>query len=726
MPSLAIRQSHSFAPSIPSSPKQSPSIPVRVDKSIDSRVFIELFAGTIGIFLLAVWFWKLGSFIRRFNRNKVLKAGKSTDTRYARTWYGWVSRPTHERNKQVVRDFIARIWDCMAWKSTRDDYSWVWWDPGDIERQKRQRQKRGLWWLPECFKSYEDFPTADQIWNPCAQARCHGGLDEGALPPVTLISETAQVSQASTNAHSLPSVQQIMVPGSKPIITRSILEELYRDPQEPSDNRSEHPHFRSPSVARSAARPSLTHVRIQSLPFRQRQSLHTRGSIPWSRDGVTQDILCQVDSVVQHAEYQVGRADPMLPLQPPNTKRPDRQGHRQRYCGWSARMQLGSRSESLHHQGDSSGPPGTPMTELLASYPSDESSSAGRPPKQIGNNKGGGLRISKDRISFTSTVIIDNEIVFANQGRTCTRTFQWNSAPARVGPQVHGKSPPRPTLDEEWLSICGQERIRGEGHFSLPRSKGKAPEPKALLVPTGQIQIKTGDTVKGLSDWEVRLLEKLDRKLVWVFNEFTPGQKPYHFALLANHWINRETWIVYDPISRVPTNARREWGDPRFNVPYPEPVLAPRPKYPVSKRRRAHTPRIDSWRATVNEHRKVSGVRETIRTITLYEESAEEPPDGQIDPASWALPRPPQGFQMSATQKNAWYEGGAGWQEKLNDWQQVHRGYRIHKALHEGRVNRGKVKQVVSQMNRTCRPVVGKFISSLDVNSIRGSPALVS
>lgn len=232
--------------------------------------------------------------------------------------------------------------------------------------------------------------------------------------------------------------------------------------------------------------------------------------------------------------------------------------------------------------------------------------------------------------------------------------------------------------------------------------------------------------MENMSDWEVRMLEKLDRKLLWVFNEFTPGQKPYHFAILANHWLNRETWIVYDPISRVPTDARRERGDPRFNVPYLEPCLTPRPKYPISTCKRANIPRIKSWRAAVNEQRRAAGIREALRTITLYEESAAEPPDGHIDPACWALPKPPQGFQMSTAQQNAWYEGGAGWQETLDDWQQVRRGYRLHKALYEGRVNRGRVKDMATQISRTCRPVVGKLIPSFDFSKTKVSTHLVS
>ncbi|OQD82905.1 hypothetical protein PENANT_c019G02940 [Penicillium antarcticum] len=191
--------------------------------------------------------------------------------------------------------------------------------------------------------------------------------------------------------------------------------------------------------------------------------------------------------------------------------------------------------------------------------------------------------------------------------------------------------------------------------------------------------------------------------------------------MLANHWLNRETWIVYDPISRVNNDARREWGDPRFNVPYPNPILSPRPKYPRIIKKRAHTPRIESWRAAVNRQRKVSGIRDAIRTVELFEASAEEPPDGHIDTACWALPKPPQGFEMSTAQKNAWYEGGAGWQEKLEDWQQVRWGYRLRKGIYEGRVNRGKVREVAAQVSKYYRGASGKLMPRYHSSKRRAS-----
>jgi hypothetical protein len=703
MAPVAIRQSHSLGLGIPRPPKRPPNTPVKVDKSIDPKVFAELFAGTVVIFILAVLFWKLGKFIRRFSRKKVLRASKPTNTRYARTWYGWVSATTHEKNKKIFCDFFRQIWNSMAWKSTRADYSWVWWDPGDIERQKRQREKGGLWWLPECFKSYEDFPTADEIWNPCARPQCQGSL---------------RTELSTPQAVPLPDNME-RPPAHK--ITRSILEEIDRDPMEASNNSSNHhSHFHFSKTKTPEIRAPVIRPNLQSLPSRQRRSFQARDSIPRSRDGVTQNFSCQFGSIEHHTDCQYETAKKKDKLRTKDVTSSHRHSYSHGYRGWSARMQLGPRGAVFENQRDSSGPPGTPKTEMLASYVSDQSSSFRGHLKQKSNNREH-LHISEDEISFASKFSVGNQVLGGNKGLKCSRTIQWNSAPARSHPQANGAlAASRPTLYDGWQSTYDPK------HPSLSRRKGKSPESNPLRISSDQIQLKPGSAVEDLSDWEIRMLEKLDRKLVWIFNEYTPGQKPYQFAMLANHWINRETWIVYDPISRVPMDARRKWGDPRFNVPYPQPILSPRPKYPVSQRKRAHNPRIDSWRAAANQQRKVSGIREAIRTITLYEESAEEPPDGHIDPACWSLPKPPQGFEMSTAQQNAWYEGGAGWQETLSDWQRVHRGYRVHKAIHEGRANRGKVKEVAAQINESCRTVSGKLIPNFDVAKSRTSTPLVS
>ncbi|KAB8077232.1 hypothetical protein BDV29DRAFT_168618 [Aspergillus leporis] len=198
-------------------------------------------------------------------------------------------------------------------------------------------------------------------------------------------------------------------------------------------------------------------------------------------------------------------------------------------------------------------------------------------------------------------------------------------------------------------------------------------------------------------------IDGMNRKLEWLSQQLTPGRRPFHFAMLPNHWLNTRTWIVYDPASRVPIDMKRRLGDPRFNRPYPMPDRTPKRKYPQLPRRVASTPRIDSWRVAVNENRRTSGLKDLVKPIELYDGSAENPSDGHIDPACWILRRPPQGFDLSARQYDAYYEGGSGWQEKLGDWQKVRRGYRIRKAIHEGRANRTRAKELAVGAARYCQ-----------------------
>ena len=111
-----------------------------------------------------------------------------------------------------------------------------------------------------------------------------------------------------------------------------------------------------------------------------------------------------------------------------------------------------------------------------------------------------------------------------------------------------------------------------------------------------------------------------------------PGRKPFHFPLLPNHWLNIRTWIVYDPASRAPIDVKRRFGDPRFNTPSPTPQR-PKRKYPRVTRKVANTPRIESWRVAVNQNRKASGLKDLVKRVELYDDSADDPADGYIESA---------------------------------------------------------------------------------------------
>ena len=107
----------------------------------------------------------------------------------------------------------------------------------------------------------------------------------------------------------------------------------------------------------------------------------------------------------------------------------------------------------------------------------------------------------------------------------------------------------------------------------------------------------------------------------------------------------------------------------------------------------------------MNKARKNSGLRELLRAVELFEGSVDEPSNGAIDPATWILRRPPQGYEMSSKQKHAYYEGGSGWSERLPDWQNVRRGYRIRKAVYEGKANRRRMAEFAKSVGGGCKTV---------------------
>ncbi|RAK94860.1 uncharacterized protein BO80DRAFT_315546, partial [Aspergillus ibericus CBS 121593] len=350
-------------------------------------------------------------------------------------------------------------------------------------------------------------------------------------------------------------------------------------------------------------------------------------------------------------------------------------------------------------------PPGTPTSELLASTSSDHLPIC--------------MPIQQARKGTTgsSSLNSSNRILFDPRKRGHIE----KGGPA--GSPIHGSGPKdalhtqlRPRYYSTILKVsdCGK-LSSSEGVSSFARQK--RPMRMHCLDERGYRQgnntrLNSLSTekipIKELSNWEIQFIDGLDRKLEWLYNQLSPGRRPYHFAMLANHWLNRETWVVIDPPTRISIDARRQLGDPRFNVPYPEPDWTPKPKYPKMLRKTACTPRIDSWRVAVNRNREISGPRDIVKVCQLYDDAADDPPDGKVDPSCWILRKPPQGIHMSTRQKQVYYEGGAGWQETLDDWQRVRRGYRIRKAIHEGRVNRTRAKEIATGISRYYRMVAAK------------------
>ncbi|KAJ5089656.1 hypothetical protein N7532_008340 [Penicillium argentinense] len=682
MAPLKIRQNHSFTPSPPRPPKGPYTLPVNVQARINPKVFGALLGGTVGIFIFAVLFWKIGKYIRSFNRHRVLREGKLTTSRYARTWYGWVPWETHQRNKSVLAHSFKWILDWLSWESSRTDYTW----------------------------SYEP-PHADAMWNPGPPTHCHGAL-MGSFESQTDDATNDGGVQSMMNTSEPPGSSHMRMLEST---GTSITEELFTPPEQ-MDGACDGPYNRQISVSDiNAPMPCITKKLDKSSGFR-RYTDSPLNAAAWStldleHSGVRvpRNLRDRCNTRTGQGIHVDGQSLSHCPAQVFEPAMHARRAQLRKCRAWSAKMQVKAKSRTLRAIRDSSGPPGTPFVEMLTSFLSEQSVSEIFMKQKFRSNSR-----QSNAVSVQRPISIDQKS--QREAKLPDRAKKYHTTPVRLRPRP-GQAPEagrRPT--DTWDFPLHDDSILSP-NTSLRKislfSRGENTKPSNRMI---------GWSEDGLCDWEVKLVDELNRKLGWIFDETTPGQKPYQFPLLANHWLNRETWLVIDPVSRVPTDSRRAWGDPRFNVPYPEPTYSPRPKYSGLIHRRAYNPRIDSWRAAVNRQRKASGLRDAVRTVELYEDSVEEPPDGHLDPGSWMFPRPPQGFEVSTKQKNAWYEGGTGWQETLEDWQHVPRGYRIRKLLQEGRVNRNWVKNVAMKVHRSCRSVSHKIISR-DIERIP-SPSL--
>ncbi|KAL4936713.1 hypothetical protein BDV06DRAFT_233217 [Aspergillus oleicola] len=670
---------HQPSPIIPSFP------PSQTTSFIPRKLFLQLLAGTVGIFILTVLFWKLPRFLRFFTKARVLGGRNTPSIRYAKTWYGWVSAERHEARKRAVQNFMGKMRDWSVWRSSRADFEWVWWDPGQKETQSYQERRR-----PQMSRwaRWYDLAIAEAMYSHMS-------------PPIPRSSRTGPPETSSsllaTGALSPPEAPRlIFTPIRGPTRTNSSLNEGFG--QMPSHSTfHRRPRVRIAPGPRSDTMPSSGRAFVPSskCPLPRAPSHTALGFMNATRlspQNLSMPCLLQQKPLPMQpkirsratASFRNIGSEGLMPDMSPALRRS------RKYQVWSARMGLqtldciDTKTRTVPNV-----PPGSPKSAILGSL-SFESTMLEREHQYQQTSK---ITSSSD----ISDLALGGEQqdnaekplpAHMHNGEGSARK-EWHSLPLLRGHRLH-----RPTL------LTWHEGSAGDQEDTIPRAGSQR---KKSTPGIRKLQ------AKDWSNWEVRLIHHLDRKLAWVADQLTPGQRPFHFTLLANHWLNRETWIVYDPVSRVNTEKRRQWGDPRFNVPYPAPTTTTTPKYPKSNHRRAHTPAIASWREAVNQHRVVSGQKPIRKGIELYDSSAEEPPDGKIDPSCWVLRRPPQGVSLSARQKEEYYEGGAGWQETLDDWQRIERGYRVRKAVYEGRVNRTRAKEIAYGITRCYRQAISRF-----------------
>lgn len=716
------RQSHNPTPAVPRPSK--PTIPLPGTKYISLKVLLQLFAGTICIFFLAVLFWKLGRFFRRFTKNRVLDGGHIT-TRYAKTWYGWIPLRQHELNKARFKRCFRWLRHWTSWKSSKGDYSWVWWDPGQKETKSHRKKQGPLRLLPACFEDYE-YTAADTIWGPCSRipslthrtGPCLPFTMSGALPSHEITRVATRESYSVSrwrHGENAPTIHEesiiletdgmILEIDARRILGCSTANKSRRLPGEtptPAFGRRFLSLDQSTLLVRRNGPVALMSDYEQSLRYWQ--------SLPCL---LTPELILK--KMKEYSQVSRNSAEIKHSQAVPDATEFFRCSRK--YQVWSARMQV-----RPYGMGRSPAPPGSPRSEMLRSLSSQQTFC-------LGTTRGANGTIT---ISVSSG---SSEFLRASGRKVRPRE--------RARLMHHQNDGPD---DGSWSSVriftspqSSHHSTIGMAPFKFHERAAKHPESQALSAlvkrsfknqnQNGEKRLQTASAQKRsesirrrippqvvvpimcMTDWEIRLIDSLDRRLDWLSDQLSPGRRAFHFATLANHWLNRKTWIVYDPVSRVPTEARRLQGDPRFNVPYPMPDWKPRPKYPPVHRARVQKPRIDSWRAAMNRHRQQMGLKDFIKVVELYDGSADDPPDGSVDPACWILRKPPQGFGISTKQEDTYYEGGAGWQETLKDWQRVRRGYRVHKAIHEGRVNRGRMKEFGQGIARCSRKIHSEVFS---------------
>ncbi|KAL4933289.1 uncharacterized protein BDV17DRAFT_251526 [Aspergillus undulatus] len=595
---------------------------------------------------------------------------------------------------------MAKIGGWFLWRSSRADYEWVWWEPG--QRELGTYQERGKPVVSRWTRWY-DLAMAEAIYNHTSPSI--------PSPSTTARLHTASPPFASGALSPSDAPHPIMTPIRGPTRTGSSLQEGF----------GVMPSHSAFSRRQRAKMSSLAKLDTSSHAGPSNGKAFTPVSkCPYSRS-LSRPIINQSQSSPYSFSMPCLSQPKSFPKQPmirssaiSSCKNPGSEGlmpdamlafrRSRQYQVWSARMGL----ETFNCTGNDihalpKVPPGSPKSAMLGSL-SFESTALDRAHQYRQGSK-------LTSFSDVSDLVLSGDQQYCSDkpisGSRCTgkgvARKEWHSLPL-----LRGHRPHRPTL------LTWQEDAAADSQDLATKPEAQSKEPKCQRRRRLRRKRMPHFIVraKDWSNWEVRLIHSLDQKLAWISDQLTPGVRPFHFALLANHWLNRETWIVYDPISRVNIEKRRRWGDPRFNVPYPEPTSTPTPKYPKVNHRRSHAPAINSWRDAVNQHRRASGQKPIMEGIELFDSSAEDPPDGKIDPACWVLRRPPQGVSLSARQREEYYEGGAGWQETLNDWQRIKRGYRIRKAIYDGRINRTRAKEIAYGITRCYRQAASKFIPS--------------
>lgn len=119
------------------------------------KLFIELATLAIIVLCLPFIIWWMWGYINNLGRWKVTDSSKADRKHYIKTWHGFTEREKVDRRKQARKEVREKFRSMFVWKTTRADYSWVFWDPDGSKKAKFNEERNSTWLrhLPRWMRS---------------------------------------------------------------------------------------------------------------------------------------------------------------------------------------------------------------------------------------------------------------------------------------------------------------------------------------------------------------------------------------------------------------------------------------------------------------------------------------------------------------------------------------------------------------------------------------------
>ena len=108
-------------------------------------LLIELAILAILVLCLPFVIWWIWGCINNFGRWKVTDNSKTDRKHYIKTWHGFAEREKVDRRKDKRKEVRDKFRSMFVWKTTRVDYSWMFWDPDGSKKEQFEEERNSTW-----------------------------------------------------------------------------------------------------------------------------------------------------------------------------------------------------------------------------------------------------------------------------------------------------------------------------------------------------------------------------------------------------------------------------------------------------------------------------------------------------------------------------------------------------------------------------------------------------